>query len=1402
MKKVTKTHRSSPSRSSRMAALTRTDGYFLGLSDVKGTITYINTAGREMCGFPVGGRLAPVHIVDLLSRSCRPQFELEMLPVVLRTGRWQGSTYLVHRRRRRRIPVEITLTALGNNKSKKLKSIAITIRKKSDSPSIQTTMHDERLKSLFDETVLGIYQTTPDGKILMVNKALVRMLGYRSVEELSKRNLESDGFEPTYNRSRFKQDLEKHNILIGLESAWKKADGTFIHIRENARAVRNDSGKTLYYEGTVEDITERKRSEEALRLSEDKYRSIVEATTEWIWEMDTEGRHTYSNHRVESILGYPVEEYMKHSAFDFMVPEDQAMVRRELPGLIASKQGWKNWIIRWRHKDGSIRHLESNANPVVDSEGTLLGYRGVDRDITERKRIEEDLRENEELFRTTFENANVGVCIVGLDGRLLRVNQEMCRIFGYSKEELEGMNVNSIAYPEDITISPTFIKKALADELGHDSFDKRYIHKNGCIVWGHVSSSLIRDSQGKPAYFISHVQDITEHRQAIDSLRFSEERFRTVFEEGQIGITIAGPDFKFIIVNPAFCRMIGYSVKELTMLTFADITPEERTETDRRNILALKEGTISQYRTEKQYLKKNGDRFWGNLTASAIRDTNGNVIRYLAMIEDITDRKNAEEALRASEERLRKAQAIASIGNWEVDLTTNTFWGSDEIYRICGIENKTDFESSESLRRIVLPDDEPRLEKSIVDLAAEKKELNVEFQIRRINDGKIRYLHAKAELLYDKNGIPIKVNGVSQDITEFKRIEEARRSSEKQFFTLADQSPNMIFINLNGKVVYVNKAGEDIVGYRRDEFCSPDFDFMTLIAQESVATIRGAFRKLMTGEDVESYEYTLITKNGSKKNVINSVRLIEYGGERAILGVVTDITARKQAEASLIESEERYRRLVEFSPEPVIVHSAGKIVYANPAAVQVVGAKESSEVLGKPVLDMVHPDYRDFVQSRISRGLQDGKTMPVVEEKFLKLDGTAIDVEVSALPIVFEKKPAIQVVFRDVTEKKKLQSQLLQAQKLEAVGRLAGGVAHDYNNMIGVILGYASLLEKEIPKKDPSFVKVQAILTAANRTADLTKQLLAYARKQIAAPKPLNLNEELIPLQKMIGRLIGEDITLKIRPQQDLWTIKIDPTQIAQILTNLATNARDAINDTGTITIETSNITIEREMSAYGGNILPGEYAALIFSDTGTGMDEVVRLQIFEPFFTTKSKEEGTGLGLSTVFGIVKQNNGFITLQSEPERGTTFTILFPRFHGKPEILTTTIEDISPAGTETILVVEDEEELRNFVTTALEIYGYTVLSAKSPSAAFEICRRHDCRIDVLITDVVMPEMNGKELKNQLVSLCPRIKALFMSGYSADIVAHRGILDDGVDFLQKPFTPQTLAVKVREVLVRNH
>ncbi|MEI6208797.1 MAG: GAF domain-containing protein [Desulfuromonadales bacterium] len=388
---------------------------------------------------------------------------------------------------------------------------------------------------------------------------------------------------------------------------------------------------------------------------------------------------------------------------------------------------------------------------------------------------------------------------------------------------------------------------------------------------------------------------------------------------------------------------------------------------------------------------------------------------------------------------------------------------------------------------------------------------------------------------------------------------------------------------------------------------------------------------------------------------------------------------------------------------------------------------------------------------------------------------------------------------RGEEERLKLESQLHQAQKMESIGSLAGGVAHDFNNKLSVILGHAYLALTELPENHPIRENLEEIRKAADQSADLTRQLLAFARKQTIVTKVLDLNETVTGMLKMLGRLIGEDIHLTWQPAPNLWLLKFDPSQVDQILANLCVNARDSISKNGKILIETGNSIIDGEYCARHADVLPGEYVRLIVSDNGCGMDKKILDRIFEPFFTTKETGKGTGLGLATVFGIVKQNNGFINVYSEPGMGTTFTIYLPRHVGKTEqALKEGMEKTAPRGQETILLVEDELAILNMASIILTKQGYSVLQANTPAEAIRLTKEHSGVIELLITDVIMPEMNGKDLAHKLQFLLPQLKCLYMSGYTADAIAQHGVLAEGVYFIQKPFSLTDLATKVREAL----
>ncbi len=384
-------------------------------------------------------------------------------------------------------------------------------------------------------------------------------------------------------------------------------------------------------------------------------------------------------------------------------------------------------------------------------------------------------------------------------------------------------------------------------------------------------------------------------------------------------------------------------------------------------------------------------------------------------------------------------------------------------------------------------------------------------------------------------------------------------------------------------------------------------------------------------------------------------------------------------------------------------------------------------------------------------------------------------------------------------KREKLEAQLIQAQKMESVGRLAGGVAHDFNNMLGVILGHAELAMDELDQDQPVYNDLLQIQQAANRSADITKQLLAFARKQIVSPKVIDLNETVSEMLKMLLRLIGENIELTFLPGKRLWLTKIDPSQVDQILVNLCVNARDAIAGVGKITVETGNCTLDEEYCLAHAGFAPGQYVKINVSDNGRGMDKEILPHIFEPFFTTKEVNEGTGLGLATIYGIVKQNNGFVNAYSEQGQGTTFSIYLPRYLGKTNLEECNIV-AEPAihGDETILLVEDEPTILDMTTTMLQRLGYTVLVAGTPSDAIHLADEHSGQIHLVLTDVIMPEMNGRILTQKLMENRPGLKCLFMSGYTANVISHHGVLDEGVSFIQKPFTKRDLAEKIRLAL----
>lgn len=605
-----------------------------------------------------------------------------------------------------------------------------------------------------------------------------------------------------------------------------------------------------------------------------------------------------------------------------------------------------------------------------------------------------------------------------------------------------------------------------------------------------------------------------------------------------------------------------------------------------------------------------------------------------------------------------------------------------------------------------------------------------------------------------------------------------------------------------GKIFY-STEWKRILGYKDDEIGDEIEEWKSRIHPDDFSSV---LERLKEGQHTSTQsgqiEFRIKHKDGLYRWIICSASAF-YENEKParFLGVNVDITDIKQTEEKLRLSEQKFRILVDEAPECIFIQTEGKFAYVNQTAVKTFGAESKENLIGKPVIERFPLEFQEQVRNRMQILNVQRMPVPLAEESLLKLDGSRIFADISAIPFEFEEKNGALVFVRETTQKKRLEEELLQSKKMESIGRLAGGVAHDFNNLLTVIMSYTSLASRITADNEKLSAYLENIKTASDRAAKLTNQLLAFARKQIIAPHNLSLNEEIRKIHGLLTRLIGEDIEIKLFLHQELWTIKADEGQIEQILINLAANARDAMPKGGTLTIETDNVFLDESYTSRHRDVSTGEYVQLSVSDNGNGMDKNVQEHIFEPFFTTKELGKGTGLGLAMCHGIVKQNGGHIWLYSELGQGTTFKIYLPRVFEtekppKPNDPVTKLK-----GTETILLVEDEPMVRGISVETLKTFGYTIIECSSGKEAIEKSASFEGKIDLLLTDVVMPQMSGKELAIHLQEVIPNLKVMYVSGYTENTIVHHGILEDEVAFVAKPYNINHLAAKVREILDKN-
>jgi PAS domain S-box-containing protein len=621
--------------------------------------------------------------------------------------------------------------------------------------------------------------------------------------------------------------------------------------------------------------------------------------------------------------------------------------------------------------------------------------------------------------------------------------------------------------------------------------------------------------------------------------------------------------------------------------------------------------------------------------------------------------------------------------------------------------------------------------------------------------------------------------------------------ADLEYRALVEQSVVSIYLIGNGRVRYANQALADLLGYSRPELADLP-NVLDLVHPDDRALVAERNRTHPEGPAPLRYAFRALRKDGATIHCEAFARRIEWRGEPAVIGTLIDVTDQKRAEAAARESQAALQAVIQSASIAIFaLDLSGAVTLWNPAAERIFGWSEA-EALGRP-LPIIPPDL-EAESERLMAPVRAGEPLKSAEVRRRRRSGEPVELLVSVAPLRDADGQIRGTVHltADITEQKEAQDHLRQVQKLESIGQLAGGVAHDLNNLLSVVIGRGQLVLSQVEADHPHARSVRLMVSSAQRGASIVKKLLAFSRRQALEPRVLDLNAVVADIVPMLQRLIGEDIDLAVRPGEALGRIRADRGQIEQVVMNLVVNARDAMPQGGEISLATTNVEVSEAAARRRAGTRGGPYVSLAVRDTGVGMDEATQARVFEPFFTTKEPGKGTGLGLATVYGIVKQSGGNVWVQSELGHGTTFEVLLPRVEAAVHIEPAPSASPVPRGTETILLAEDEAEVREVAREVLETCGYTVLEAPRPADALLIAERHTGPIDLLLTDVIMPQMSGPRLAERLAPLRPEMRVLYMSAHPGETTARRGGLEPGMPYLPKPFPLEALAAKVREVL----
>lgn len=1291
------------------------------------------------------------------------------------------------------VQIAVRRVTMGETKACLIRTLGVVSDRKTEPEWVDAV---DLLRAVADACDDALFAKDQEGRYLLFNRAAERFVGQKSHDVIGRDDTAL--FDLAGARRVMERDRE---VLRSGETRIEEEKLTAAGVTRTYLATKtpycDEQGNVVGVIGISRDVTRQKQAEQDLRLSEERYRTLVEATTAMVWNTPESGEFEAEQAGWSSFTGQTFEQLKGWGWLNAVHPEDRPHTAKVWAAAVASRSVY---VVehRLRRADGEYRWMAVRAVPILHPDGSIREWVGIHTDVTEQRLADNALKQSEAKLAEALRVARMGYWNQDVDSGAIEWSAELYKIFGISNgsHPVTLIDLLAIVHPDDRLAVKQRVAQAVANG---EAFEHTYrIVVDGTIKSISEFGRVILSPQGKAVRITGTVQDVTERLRAEENLRSSEERLQHAIVNAPFPAMVHAEGGAILMISNAWTELTGFALSDIpTVQDWVRKAYGGQEDANAKRIDKLYAIASRQHTGEFYVRSSSGETLTWDFWATPLGALPDGRRLVLSMAVDVTEQRRAALELQASELRFRQVvENQTEVVSRCLPDGTVTFV-NEATCRLFG-------QTAEQLvgRQwfpAAHPDDLPRIEAGLRELSLANPLVTVESRVFD-SEGAIRWFEVINRGFFGSDGELVQFQSVGRDITDRRQMEAALRASEARFRAVFNSTFQFIgVLALNGTVLEVNETALIAGGLQEaDVVGKPFWETRWWVESESSReTLQESIARAAQGEFIR-YEVDIRGTGESVLTIDFSIKpvLDDSGSVALLIPEGRDVTEHKAAEQAL---KLRDRAVRAINQGIVITDSLSPddpILYVNPGFEAITGY-ESSEVIGRNCRFLQGPESDPEEVSVMRRAVRQG-TPCTVEILNYRRDGTPFWSTITLSPVHDEEHRLTNIVGVQVdsTERKNLEDRLRQSEKMEAIGQLAGGVAHDFNNMLAVINGYSSGLARSTNLDEREREAIDEIRTAGQRAAGLTRQLLAFSRKQVLKPMVVDLNQTIAEMESMLSRLIGEDVRIRTLLDSSLWQIRIDPGQLEQIIMNLAINSRDAMPDGGVLTIETGNAEVDAERH----DLAPGRHVRFSVTDTGCGMDDAVRDRIFEPFFTTKDQGKGTGLGLASVYGIVKQSGGQISVESAPGRGATFTILFPAIETERRRITTTEDesDVAAGGGETILVVEDEDMVRRLFCKVLSDQGYTVMGAGSGIEALALWEQRRDDIDLVITDVVMPEMSGRQLADRLRETKAHLKVLFMSGYTDDAVIRHHIEEKAVHFIQKPFLPTALATKVREVL----